>query len=500
MSSADTAAAVVVTPGRRLGLTQEYESGSGTYARNGMIYASILGERKIQEASTTDTKDSPAKPTVYVERRNTKYAIPVIGSEVLARVVRINPRAASVAIMMVDSAPCQEEFQGIVRVQDIRATEKDLVQMIASFLPGDIIRAEIISLGDQRSYYLSTTKNEHGVVFAQSEAGNSMVPISWEEMQDPKTSAVEKRKCAKPPSWYLYSIPVLVVTLYIALADLAPSLPFQKQSQSVRRFCISKAIRLLILIVKQGPMPNHIAFIMDGNRRYARKSHMEKASSGHFAGFKKLSSVLEWCKELGIGNVSVFAFAINNFNRSPEEVTALMDLAQEKLVELADRSVTENNRYLRIRVAGNMDLLPERVVKAAKYAEEVTKDANVMTLNVCFPYSATDEITSAIRKVVEDTEAGTLEPSDIDETALEKRLMIPRPDLDILVRTSGEIRFSNYMLWQSAKMAYIRFVDVYWPEFSFFHMFKVIISWQMALKDINKRKAQMGIPITRAPR
>ncbi|KAJ1663505.1 hypothetical protein EV178_004909 [Coemansia sp. RSA 1646] len=193
--------AVVVTPGRRLGLTQEYEPGSGTYARNGMIYASILGLRKTKQPSETsqdDLSQTQEKPTIYVERRNTKYAIPVIGSEVLARVVRINPRAASVAIMMVDSAPCQEEFQGVVRVQDIRATEKDLVQMISSFRPGDIIRAEIISLGDQRSYYLSTTKNEHGVVFAQSDAGNSMIPISWEEMQDPKTQAVEKRKCAKP--------------------------------------------------------------------------------------------------------------------------------------------------------------------------------------------------------------------------------------------------------------------------------------------------------------
>ncbi|KAJ1729365.1 hypothetical protein LPJ72_005014 [Coemansia sp. Benny D160-2] len=212
--SADSAAAAhVVTPGRRLGLTQEYEAGPGTYVRNGMIYASILGERKTKTeavATTTTTEGeggagrtdeppaTPANATIYVERRSTRYAIPVIGSEVLARVVRINPRAASVAIMMVDAAPCQEEFHGTVRVQDIRATEKDLVQMIASFRPGDIIRAEVISLGDQRSYYLATTRNEHGVVFAQSEAGNSMVPVSWEEMLDPRTQAVEKRKCAKP--------------------------------------------------------------------------------------------------------------------------------------------------------------------------------------------------------------------------------------------------------------------------------------------------------------
>ncbi|KAJ2081648.1 hypothetical protein H4R24_002172 [Coemansia sp. RSA 988] len=186
-----------VTPGRRLGLSEEYEAGRGTYTRNGMIYSSILGTKVVEKAEISKEVDSQRKPTLLVERSNAKFAIPVIGSEVLCRVVRMNPRAASVAIMMVGSTPCQEDFQGVVRVQDIRATEKDLVQMINSFRPGDIIRAEIISLGDQRSYYLATTKNEHGVIFAQSAAGNTMVPISWEEMQDPKTKDTEKRKCAK---------------------------------------------------------------------------------------------------------------------------------------------------------------------------------------------------------------------------------------------------------------------------------------------------------------
>ncbi|KAJ2455285.1 hypothetical protein GGF42_003448 [Coemansia sp. RSA 2424] len=193
MSATTAAAPVVVTPGRRLGVTQAYDPGMGTYVRNGVIYSSILGTRIVSGSEGADN----TKATLSVERSNTKFAIPVIGSEVLGRVVRMNPRAASIAIMMVGSTPCQEDFQGVVRVQDIRATEKDLVQVIESFRPGDIIRAEVISLGDQRSYYLATVKNEHGVVFAQSTDGNSMVPISWEEMQDPKTLVVEKRKCAK---------------------------------------------------------------------------------------------------------------------------------------------------------------------------------------------------------------------------------------------------------------------------------------------------------------
>ncbi|KAJ2720770.1 hypothetical protein GGI07_004409 [Coemansia sp. Benny D115] len=183
--------ASVITPGRCLGLTHEYEAGPGTYVRNGAIYSSILGTKNVTET------EKPAKPILSIERSNSKFAIPVIGSEILGRVVRINPRAATVAIMMVGTTPCQEDFLGTVRVQDIRATEKDLVQMIESFRPGDIIRAEVISLGDQRSYYLATTKNEHGVVFAQSSDGNTMVPVSWQEMQDPKSGVVEKRKCAK---------------------------------------------------------------------------------------------------------------------------------------------------------------------------------------------------------------------------------------------------------------------------------------------------------------
>ncbi|KAJ2661812.1 cis-prenyltransferase [Coemansia sp. RSA 1200] len=301
--------------------------------------------------------------------------------------------------------------------------------------------------------------------------------------------------------WCSCMVLLLSVASYIGMAGTArttePALPFQQHCRLVCTFCTATTTRLLVRIITQGPVPKHVAFIMDGNRRYARKLQMGRANGGHYAGFEKLSSVLEWCKELGIANVSVFAFAINNFNRSSEEVAALMELAEEKLVELADRSVAENNQYLRIRVAGNRELLPEGVVRSAEYAEQVTKDASTMTLNVCFPYSATDEISYAIRRVVEDVEAGTIDDvGGIDENTLEQRLRIPGPDLDILVRTSGEIRFSNYMLWQSAKMAYIQFVDVYWPEFSFFHMFRVLISWQMALGSINKRKARMGFSST----
>ncbi|KAJ2501432.1 cis-prenyltransferase [Coemansia sp. RSA 1972] len=442
-----------VTPGRRLGLADEYDAGAGTYVRNGMIYASILGTK-------TTTSESSPKPTVQVTR-SAKFAIPTIGSHVLARVLRINPRAASVSIMMVDSTPCKD-FLGTVRVQDIRATEKDSVRVHLSFRPGDVIRAEVISLGDQRSYYLSTAKDEFGVVFAQSVDGNAMVPVSWEDMQDTKTQIVSGLR--KPISWLPFHTPCNKVLDYV--------------SQTTRL--------ILVRILRQGHIPAHISFIMDGNRRYARTRH-RLATSGHLSGFHNLTRVLDWCNALGIAHVSVFAFAINNFSRSQDEVEALMDLAKNKLRELATKSELVKQHNVRICVVGNRELLNEEVQKAAEFAEDETKNNTGMQLNICFPYSATDEISYAVQKVAEDVASEKLQIDEIDERVVADRLRIKSPDPDILVRTSGQVRFSNYMLWQSAKRTHIQFIDVFWPDFSFFNMFTILISWQLAHDHIRCR-------------
>ncbi|KAJ2776151.1 cis-prenyltransferase [Coemansia javaensis] len=249
----------------------------------------------------------------------------------------------------------------------------------------------------------------------------------------------------------------------------------------------SVARRALVRVVRQGRIPQHIAFIMDGNRRYARR-RQQAVSQGHVSGFDRLSNVLEWCNALGVGHVSVFAFAINNFSRSPDEVAALMGLAKAKLRELAEKSDLVRRHGVRICIAGNRALLAADVLEAVEYAEQATRHNTGMRLNICFSYSATDEIATAIRRLAEDVEAGRLDAAAIDERALESRLLIPGPDLDILVRTSGQIRFSNYMLWQTAKHAYIRFVDVLWPDFSFFQMFCILVSWQLAYGRIQQRR------------
>ncbi|KAJ1728122.1 cis-prenyltransferase [Coemansia biformis] len=291
--------------------------------------------------------------------------------------------------------------------------------------------------------------------------------------------------------WHAWVALALAATVYVYVAGSygsALQLPLHGYcKRAVDRG--AKALRkALVRVARQGRIPKHIAFIMDGNRRYARRLK-QQATMGHMFGFHRLQSVLEWCNDLGIEHVSLFAFAINNFGRSPEEVEALMTLAKEKLCELVGKSDLVKKYRARICVVGNRTLLPEDVRQVVEAAEEATKDNAGMRVNVCFSYSATDEIATAIRRLVEDVEGGRLTETEIDEQALESRLLIPGPDLDILVRTSGQIRFSNYMLWQTAKLAYIRFVDVLWPEFSFVQMFWILVSWQLAYDRIQQRKA-----------
>jgi len=190
-----------VTPGDRLGNVEDYMPGEGTYVRHQHIYASVLGVRQIIQKDDSNDGDGDVsmeqKPVISVINDRRPPTVPIIGDTVIGKVIRVNPRFASVSIMCVGDKALKETSSGIIRVQDVRATEADKVEIYKSFRPGDIVRAEIISLGDSRSYFLSTAKNELGVVIANSVAGARMIPISWAEMQCPKTKMKEYRKVAK---------------------------------------------------------------------------------------------------------------------------------------------------------------------------------------------------------------------------------------------------------------------------------------------------------------
>lgn len=181
---------VVLVPGQPIpaskgkGPTPKY--GVGTYERDGVVRASLVGVIEGNGGTLTLPRVRPSPPSE--------------GSVILGTITRLTPLQATIAISVVDglALPAGEEFQGIIRVQDIRATEKDKVKVAESFRGGDVVRGVVISLGDARSYYITTARNDLGVIFATSEAGATMQPISWLEMRCPKTGSIERRKCAKP--------------------------------------------------------------------------------------------------------------------------------------------------------------------------------------------------------------------------------------------------------------------------------------------------------------
>ncbi|KAJ4237484.1 exosome 3'-_5 exonuclease subunit ski4 (Csl4) [Fusarium solani] len=199
----------IAMPGKVLGPVTKFAPGPGTHVYEGNVVSSLLGKVTVIQpakaagpAKRLNKITAPATEelaTVSVSRHGRKREVlPDVDNIVLARVLRLMPKQAIVVIQQVGDTVLETEWQGVIRVQDVRATEKDKVKIYESFKPGDIVRAQVISLGDQANYYLSTASNELGVVMAMSEAGNDMVPLSWKEYQDPETGITEPRKVAKP--------------------------------------------------------------------------------------------------------------------------------------------------------------------------------------------------------------------------------------------------------------------------------------------------------------
>ncbi|KTW32709.1 exosome non-catalytic core subunit CSL4 [Pneumocystis jirovecii RU7] len=187
----------LVLPGQPISPINAATGGPGTIIHTSFIRASIPGK-------IVQSLDSNGQLQISVERlldmfhRKGSSILPEVNAIVLGRVTKIKPKEATVNIFVVGETVCQREFQGIIRIQDVKATSKDTIKIYAFFRPGDIVRAQVISLGDQSSYYLSTAKNDLGVVFATDITGDAMYPINWNQMRSHTTGTIEQRKCAKP--------------------------------------------------------------------------------------------------------------------------------------------------------------------------------------------------------------------------------------------------------------------------------------------------------------
>lgn len=228
--------------------------------------------------------------------------------------------------------------------------------------------------------------------------------------------------------------------------------------------------------VSAGPMPKHVAIIMDGNRRYAKELGLD-TKEGHLAGKEKIRDVLNWCMKLGVRNLTVYAFSTENFDREESEVNFLMDLIESALREMTDDPAVKKNR-VKIQVIGERDLVPESLVDAINYAEENTKDYGDYTFSMAIAYGGRQEIISAFKDIAKKVKDGELEIENIDEDLVSKYLYTSSiPDPDLVLRTSGELRISNFLLWQ---MAYseLYFTDVYWPSFRYIDLLRAIRSYQ----------------------
>lgn len=257
--------------------------------------------------------------------------------------------------------------------------------------------------------------------------------------------------------------------------------------------------RLLTSVLAAGPIPRHVAFIMDGNRRFAKKNSLEQAQ-GHLKGFDKLAETLDWCLDLGITEVTVYAFSIENFKRSKEEVDYLMELARQKFSKLIQEKELIDKHGVCFRVLGNITLLPVDLQECIAEAVITTSHNNRAFLNVCFAYTSQDEMCAAMREVAEGVQLGLLKQSDISERLLEKCLYTYESQApDLLVRTSGEVRLSDFLLWQSA-FTVLSFVKVLWPEFSIWHLYAAVLHYQRNYKAVHEAKLRHEAELERIQR
>jgi len=240
----------------------------------------------------------------------------------------------------------------------------------------------------------------------------------------------------------------------------------------------------LLKEVMSGKIPHHVAIIMDGNRRFAQELGWSPIE-GHKKGREKLEEVVEWCKDLGIRILTVFAFSTENLKRDEEEIGKLMNIFAENFRKIGDDERVHKHK-IKIKVIGQKELLPKNVQEAIKYAEEKTKNNAEYILNLAVAYGGRQEILEAIKSIVKDAKEGKIELNSIDEGVFSSRLYTADiPDPDLILRTSGEERISNFLLWQLA-YSELYFADVYWPGLRKIDFLRAIRSYQLRQRRFGK--------------
>lgn len=243
--------------------------------------------------------------------------------------------------------------------------------------------------------------------------------------------------------------------------------------------------RWLWFQIKNGDKPEHIAIILDGNRRWANEQEINPWL-GHQQGAETVEKLLDWCQMIGVKFVTLYTFSTENFRRPSGEIEEIMRIAEAKFRKLLTDERIHANR-VHVKVIGRVNLLPENLQQLIAEVEKATESYDNQFLNFAFAYGGRAEIVDAAKAIAEKVKAGELDVADVNEDTFEKYLYtshMPKQDPDMIIRTSGEERLSGFLLWQAA-YSELLFLDVYWPDFR-------IIDLLRAIRTFQRRKRRFG--------
>ena len=234
-------------------------------------------------------------------------------------------------------------------------------------------------------------------------------------------------------------------------------------------------------------LPKHIAVIMDGNGRWAKERGKPRIF-GHQSAIKSVREINEACAELGVSYLTLYAFSTENWNRPTDEVKGLMTLLGQTMRNEASTLIKNS---IRLQVTGDVEKMPVETVKLINETIERTKGGSRMVLNLALSYSGRWEITEAARKIAQEAKEGTLDPETITEDSIAAHLATAgMPDPELLIRTSGELRISNFLLWQLA-YSELYFTNKYWPDFRKEDLYEAIVNYQHRERRFGKTSEQI---------
>ena len=237
--------------------------------------------------------------------------------------------------------------------------------------------------------------------------------------------------------------------------------------------------------IRNGDIPNHVALILDGNRRWAKRN-LNLPKAGHWKGADAVENLLDWCEEFDIKIITLYALSAENLNRKDEELEYLYELIETRLNKLYNDPRIHRTK-MRVKAMGRIELLPESIKEILRKLDEATTGYDDHFLNIAIAYGGQDELLDAVKKIGKKIQDGDINVKDIDKKEIESNLYtshLPQSSPDMILRTSGEKRLSGFLLWQSAYSELV-FMDIFWPEFR-------KIDLMRAIRMFQKRKRRVG--------